>query len=169
MVGRTRRTTRQPAGCCCRIDLHDAGVAIEHELALAVVAEDSSEHATEHVIAEQRRMGFDGAGIRGARGRMRRKNGTRATQPWRNRELQRELGRVEPGSRCHGGTRCREKLHGEAAQSVEGAGAGASRHRARGAKEEGRAGRSGLGRETQTGRGERVGTPWLELPASTGN
>jgi hypothetical protein len=49
------RATRQPAGCCCRTDLHDAGVAIEHELTLAVgaiVAEDSSEHATELVIVE---------------------------------------------------------------------------------------------------------------------
>jgi hypothetical protein len=54
-AGQARRTTRQPAGCCCRTDLHDAEVAIEHELALAVgavVAEDSSEYATEHVIAE---------------------------------------------------------------------------------------------------------------------
>jgi hypothetical protein len=54
-AGQAWRTTRQPAGCCCRTDLHDARVAIEHELALAVgavVVEDSSEYATEHVIVE---------------------------------------------------------------------------------------------------------------------
>jgi hypothetical protein len=54
-AGQARRATREPAGCCCRIDLHDTGVAIEHELVLvvgAVVTEYSSEHAIELVIAE---------------------------------------------------------------------------------------------------------------------
>ena len=54
-AGQAWLTTRQPAGCCYRTDLHDAGVVIEfkHALAIgAVVVEDSSEYATEHVIAE---------------------------------------------------------------------------------------------------------------------
>jgi hypothetical protein len=62
-AGQARRATRRPAGCCCRTDLHDARVAIEHELALAVgavVAEDSSEHATELVITELADEGDEG-------------------------------------------------------------------------------------------------------------